>query len=481
MSWKIIILLASLNVLVTSLPNDPIQDQGDKLYDGKFVSLLNSMKTLDEKKFDFNKIDVQQLSEECGADENCLGSKKASLEQYHQKMQGIQCVNGLIVMEIWEKMDKDISNFVEKKPFAFVGTTAKDKLQKKAKQYIPFMRNMLSVLQTAEVAPCSWQIEMFTFLAGLDFSDLDFDKYVNNFPSVLLGMNIKKYIDQCTLRNYLKENPDKKNDYISRYVNDINAYTKHLYENPSFDYAYRSSENYTIRNLMLVHFYDRHAFIYDWSTLAIKPNMRVVETRVNKLIDKYNPMFSNRLWATEPIYSNKFHSLIVNCIHLRLLYHVYVHIHIYHTIQSQLLLNIDISQNIKKGQLLKSWSFLVGPLKKALRELMIEDNMYWSLVRFMMDSTNSMIINKLTIWEHIMRKQFSIRLEEITFVRKAEADGVLTKLTVSEDCDKNLDTIKANAVMLDEYTNQIIEVSKPVDGVFVQLLVLAEKNPFHSR
>ncbi|XP_050442883.1 uncharacterized protein LOC126847003 isoform X2 [Adelges cooleyi] len=432
---------------------EKLVEELEELYRVEILQLLNSMPTLDKKDVKFDQNDIKLLTEECKLDKNCLKQKKASVKKYQQKMQAIQCINGLFVLKVLDDL----------------------KTMEPVFQHQHYLKSMLSLLSIAKWVAYPWQIEMFTFAEGLAASDADLGLYEEHLKNneKRIRDNTLAVVCQCVNDKYLLSYRDKTSSssvtstMISGLVEGVYSQMQLLYKSDEFRH-YGHLELYTARNLMLWHLHTRHDVIFDLAMYDYQLDTSNVERQLMGYVAQYNPQESYHGWILDPIGGNKYNVLISKCIYLRLVYAAWVHLYTYRILLSR-------SSEVN-ASLLEVWKTLVDPLKRALRLFRFNGNIYWSALNIMMDDLSNIGIEQLAARERYTRNYFCRAAEELELASASDIDRQLKQLNVSEDHGVTYERIDANSNVLNMYITRIVHALKPIDGRFVRIIVSAEGN-----
>ncbi|XP_050431027.1 uncharacterized protein LOC126839660 [Adelges cooleyi] len=484
MNWKNIFLLASFNVLVTaprtnitqgesSCSNENQQEYLEELYDRNFIRLLNFIPTLASTPVHFYNYDIESLINDFYTNVVELNYKKESVEKYKQKMQEIQCVNGLFFLHLIRELNSGINETKTK--------GLKNLHKQVASNYMFYLTRMLSMLHIAKWGPYPWQIEIFTFVAGLKASKANFESYRDHFKTNYerIENTVFAFVTQCVEASYLvppmRSTIQRENIYC---LVDKVVYRKIdlLYKNDQLlAYAYSLADHYTVPNLMLIKLHFNHEFIYDWSDFNIELKTKNVELRLTEYLTEFGRQQLSHRWELDPIGGNKYNALIAECIHLRIVYYTWFHLYTYHALQSRPPA-VNESEIREKNLLLGIWYMLVIPLKNALRAFRFDGNIYWSAVNKMMAKINTIDVEELAAREQFTRNHFCQAAENLGLAKASDVNRQLTKVKVEEDYLKISDSILDNANKLQDYTDRILDILGEKNGAFVRLIVSAEEN-----
>ncbi|XP_050431095.1 uncharacterized protein LOC126839721 [Adelges cooleyi] len=473
MNWKLVFFLAFLKYILVIAPRtNRIQGEEylEELYDGDFVRLLNSIRTLAWHPVYFHDYNFEHLTKEYYTNETNLNVKKVSVKKYYRKMQEIQCVNGLFFLHVIRELKSGINETQIR--------VMKNSLKQLASEYMFYLTRMLSMLHIAKWNPYPWQIEMFTFVAGLKGSDANFKSYRDHYKEnhKRIEISVNEFVTQCIKVKYLISVSENSTGKTAISLHQVFETMDLWYKNDDIlAYAYGVADHYTAPNLMLTKLHSSHEFIYDWSSFSIELETNNVELRLTEYLTEFGRQQLSHRWELDPIGGNKYNALIAECIHLRIVYYTWFHLYTYHALQSRPPA-VNESEIREKNLLLGIWYMLVIPLKNALRAFRFDGNIYWSAVNKMMVNINTINVEELAAREQFTRNHFCQAVENLGLAKASDVNRQLTKVKVEKDYLTIADTILDNANKLQDYTDRILDILGEKNGAFVRLIVSAEGN-----
>ncbi|XP_050428469.1 uncharacterized protein LOC126838239 [Adelges cooleyi] len=469
MIFKITFLLACLNILVTA-PNTPGESSDanenqqentvelEELYDVEVVWSLNSMPTLDETEVHFSRSDINLLTEDCDLDLNCLDRKRASVKKYQQKMQAIQCVHGLLALRVLDELQA----IFERPSSSDIGAQ-EDDLRNAILRHLNYLKKMLCLINMAQLDAYAWQIEIFTFVEGLaDGGETSFSLYETYFTHNKERMREKplSFVGQCVQDRYLPSTTA-----VNSLVKDVYSTIGSLYNGCALD---RQEDRYTLENLMLYQLYPKQDFIFEWPMYRHRTDMENFQQQWGEYSMWNDPQNWRLVRALDPIGSNKYNVLISKCIQIRVMYFVWLHLHVYGALKSR-------PTGVNK-EMLQMWNGLVANLKKILRLLRFKGNVYWSAIHIMMDDLNNISQGKLAAQEEYTRKYFCQAVEDLGLDDASGVNQQLIDLKVPEEHDDVYEEIDANSYALMIFIMKLKYSLSPINGSFVRFIVSAEGN-----
>ncbi|XP_050428239.1 uncharacterized protein LOC126838130 [Adelges cooleyi] len=464
MIWEITFLLACFNVLITSQSGGPVfpgessrsgeipKEYLEPLYHKDVVGPLSEIPTLDMSEVAFNDKDYHFLTTECKVDEDCLNNKKASVEKYHQRMQAIQCVNGLYVLNVLDELKSIMVGLKN-------NSTSISSLQETVEEYKFYMSSILTLLHIAKSDPYAWQIEMFTFLSGLADSDVNIKSYVDHFESLSVSMRntILVFVNRCVQHSYLMSLDNRTAEKpVFRFIESVYK---------DFEVIAIPRLLYTVPNLMLQYLYPEDDFIFDWSEFEIKLDTSNVNREMRTQLGFYCPQNLVHEWQLDPIGGNKYNVLIAKYIHLRLEYVAWFHLYLYRTLLDREL-DGPLQNPFLKKTLIKLWITLAPYLKCVLRYVGFNENIYWSAMNIMMVDFKKISKEELAAREKYTRNYFCQSVEDLGLASASDINQQLKKVSIPKDYRLMYIRIVTNVSRTDQYCSDIITASQPSRGEY---------------
>ncbi|XP_050439201.1 uncharacterized protein LOC126844821 [Adelges cooleyi] len=433
----------------------------EMVYDKELVSLMNHVKTFDTVHDVFDESDVQFLMVDCKTDDKCLMTKKKKVKRYNRKIQGIQCLNGLYVMSVVDGLDELTNNGAMREAF-----------NEKTKDYLVYMSRMLSLTHKAKWVAYPWLIGAFIFLDGFVNSEAMDEMYKDrlNAFTVNVKQDLEVFIDACRDEGYL---PSGNN------TTDVGLVVKTLYGNNELKQVFSLDEQFTTKNLMMYHLYEGKKIVYG-KTHGI--DLKWVDFSLNlynrAVVNKH--MYSIHKWELDLFDNLTYHKLFSAYLHVQTLYYVWLHVKTNLTILTSLKASCTGKSEFKLYQTLySSWYSLADPLREAMTVFGLQDGIYWTVLRGLMDEPNE---KELGDWEMKARQTFLVIAERLKLGNVANINERLLYVGASADSENNLTLIANNVEELNKFTVHIQEILKPIDVWFVKMLTNAKTNlTFYSR
>ncbi|XP_050526662.1 uncharacterized protein LOC126897242 isoform X2 [Daktulosphaira vitifoliae] len=202
-----------------------------------------------------NEEDIYNLSNTCHFENIMLDSKFKSLIKYSQKIESLQCVNGIIVYNLLTEIKEDLRT---NKPQSFgepsIYTNA-----------INIMSRMLSVLLFGHSFAHNWLWKAYIAVRAADsWPYLIFSNYTINFEQH--ENDIVNYLKLCQKNYYLPNIVDIRHPHFYKTLGISNVYDfiKSYYEDNS---TYLTVPPDNVTNLSSIYFYNS-AFHFDYLILA---------------------------------------------------------------------------------------------------------------------------------------------------------------------------------------------------------------------
>ncbi|XP_050434970.1 uncharacterized protein LOC126842121 [Adelges cooleyi] len=380
-------------------------------------------------------------------------------------MQAIQCIHGLFVLNVLDELEAIFENYshgwAEEK---FLGCSVWN-----PKVY---MTKMLSLLNMARWDAYSWQIRVFTFVSGLESSDVDFEEYKEHFKNHkdLMRANVSAFVSQCFERTYLtyRGNISSEGSAISSLVDGVLEHMILLYSRDVLN-AYKLYEHFTVQNLMLLRLSMNNDFIFDWSSEGFELETKSVKRQLTDYFGLYSQQTLIYRWQLDPISRNKSNALILKCIQLKLVFYAWRHLKTYLVLRTR--------PSGVEVPMVEMWNTPVSRLTNTLREFGFgNENIYWSAIHIMRDGINKISEEELAAREEFTRKYFCQAAENLGLASASDLNQKLQDFKVPEDHDLIYKSIEDNDKMIDDYILRIRIALVPVDGTFIRIIVAAEGN-----
>ncbi|XP_050426238.1 uncharacterized protein LOC126836677 [Adelges cooleyi] len=475
-------LLGLGNSSVQRIPKWKLATDLEEVFEDKqFVRLLSSMDTLDyDYIIEIGEEDVELLSKECHTDDGCLEEKSKSVKKYHSKVQGLQCVNAIIIESFWTQVEglrRELGTDLPRELF-----------QTKVTDHMSVLTHMLSVMYLAKWAPQPWQIKTLTFFTGLVSPDL-VGNFLRKFKEAhaQVEAQLDAYIAKCRLDGYLHTSRLYSSDNIPDF------YAGNLFANSvKFEYAYNKAHLFTVENLMLSHLHrggngggggggvedlmdidmlDPSSVQdqgYQGGPFGAGPLVQfgVEWSRTNSRLLKLEKLIGGKehqTWLMNPVENRDYHVLLLKCVRLRLMYHAWLHAAVFCAVKSG---SVALEERLPQ-----SWSRLEGPLKHAVRFLVPRHcDPFWILLRAMMDDFDHLDAVELQFIEGLMRIHLVEAVGNLGVGDKQQVDVGLQTIFTRENYKTNIEgVVAANVQQLQAYTESLTQVFGPLNGTFISM------------